>query len=384
MIPAISQLAKVRYSLAVLDGRGRVVSQRRMFYRRRNLILDSGLDYIGGSNWAAAFAYIAVGTGTTPTKRDSGAVTVSRTDDVLTASAGYFEAADVGRLFKFDSGEEVRISGYTSPTEVTTATSGDIAAAEGTMWYVNQTALAAESARTSTYSTDSGANGSTYSAGVWTHKRTAIFAPVGGPVTYREIGWSWGGVGTALFGRDLLAGAGVSLATGQQLRVVVEVSVAYSPVTSTACGDVGAGGFDTSGQCGIENVGRVARVQSGGSVNGNDMLDPGLIGRLVSTATGATAINPAVSSGDAAAVSGLVGHATSSDAVYVAGSFRRSFSYTYSVNQSNSAALRSVFFQGGGNLPIFRVLFASAQTKLSTQTLRVEFTLSWGRVLSNA
>ena len=381
MIPAIHQSARVHYRVEVLDASGRLIRRMR---RRRNLILDGGLDYIGGSSWVAAFTHAAVGTGTTPTKRDSGAVTVSRTGDVLTASAGFFEAADVGRLFKFDTGEEVRISGYTSATEVTTATSGDIAAAEGTVWYVNQTALAAESKRTSTYSTDSGANGSSYALGVWTHKRTFIFAAESGPVTYREIGWSWGGVGTALFGRALLEGAGVSLVTGQQLRVVVELSVAYAPVTSTACGNVGSGGFDSSGQCGIENVGRVGVVGADGTGNGASTLDPGGSGRLVSTATGDGAIVDAVASGNPPVVAGLVGHATSSSPGYVAGTFRRSFGYTYSVSQSNSPALRSIFVQSGGDRPVFRVLLSSAQAKASTQTLRVEYTLSWGRVLSNA
>src|SRR5690606_11548336 len=160
--------------------------------------------------WAASFTSAVVGTGTDPVRRDSGAVTLSRAGTTVTASAGFFEAADVGRLLKMDTGEDMRVISFASSTSVEVDTSRPIAATPGTVWYVNQTALVSESKRSNTYSTDGGANGSTFLVDTWTHKRTFVFSAEAGPVVYREIGWSWTNtVGANLFGRDLLAGAGV-------------------------------------------------------------------------------------------------------------------------------------------------------------------------------
>lgn len=86
-----------------------------------------------------------------PNRRDSGAVTFSSawidaaTPFVVTASAGFFVAADAGRLLKLASGEELAISAYTSATQVTVA-AYPVAPANaqiGTVWYDNQTALEA-------------------------------------------------------------------------------------------------------------------------------------------------------------------------------------------------------------------------------------------------
>lgn len=375
----IRQTAAVRYTVAVIDADGRVVSQRGP---KRNLILDSGLNALASTSWTDQFQTAHVGTGTTPTKRDSGAVTFTRTGSTVTASAGFFEAADVGRLLRFDTGEEVRITAYSDAQTVTTADSGSIAASEGTVWYVNQTALISQSKTTSTYATTGGANGSSFASGVWTHKRTFLFSAEAGSVTYREIGWS--ASGGSLFGRDLLAGVGVSLIAGQQLRVTVELSVTYSQLVSTAFGDVGSGGFATTGACGIENVGQVGKVNTNGSSSSVNMLDPGgSPGRQIGLATGAAAIADAVSSGDSAAMSGVVDSQTATSASYVTGAFARSFAVTFGVSAGNSTALRSIYFHSGNNRPTYRVLTASSQTKTADQTLRIEFTLSWGRTLVN-
>ena len=387
MIPSIFQRACVRYRVEVLDASGRVLRRER---RRRNLILDQGLDGIAVRSWAASFTYAVVGTGATPTKRDSGAVTVSRAGDVLTASAGFFEAADVGRLFKFDTGEEVRIAGYTSATEVTTATSGDIAAAEGTVWYVNQTALSAELMRTATYSSDSGANGSTYAAGVLTHKRTFVFPAVGGPVTVREIAWSHtSSPGANLFGRDLLAGAGVTLLSGQQLRVTVELSVLYSPVSATAAASVGAGGFDSAGSFSLQGL-AVEYVSAGGGTTAGSVFagygaDPHAQKAIVlATDGGALA---AANFGAGPSVSGELASVNVSGSAYAAGSFARTFGHTFSVGQGNSSSIRSLALcyldSVGSRRSCLRHLLGAPQTKTSVQTLRVAFTMTWGRTLVN-
>ena len=379
-VTAPTQSAEVQYTVEVLDASGRVA---RRLDRKRNLILDQGLDGVAVRSWAASFTHAAVGTGTTPTKRDSGATTLSRTGSTVTASAGFFEAADVGRLLKFDTGEEVRITAFTDAQTVTTADSGAIAAAEGTVWYVNQAGLTAEVKRTGTYSNDAGANGSTFSAGAWTHKRTFIFTAETGTVVYREIGWSHTAApGSNLFGRDLLAGAGVALVAGQQLRVSVELSVAYSPVSSTAYASV-VTGWAQGGTQGIESAGEgnVQIVTAAGGLGGAGALDPSEAGAAwVSTL--ATAISP-ITSAQLSDNPVILAKAPTL-AAYAGGTFFRERSVTFASTEANSSNIRSIaiginqFWRG------FRILLAAAETKTSAQTLTLVFRLSWGRVLNNA
>lgn len=377
---AITSAAQVHYQISVLNSDGSVARQ---LPRKRNLILDQGLDAIASTPWADVFTVAVLGTGTTPTKRDSGATTFTRTGSTVTASAGFFEAADVGRLLKFDSGEEVRISAYTDPTTVTTSTSGAIAAAEGTVWYVNQTGLFAESKRSNTYSTGGGECGSTFSAGVWTHKRTFIFSAETGTVTYREIGWaSTTGAGANLFGRDLLAGVGVTLVNGQQLKVSVELTVAYAPYTSAAWANV-ITGWSTNGTHGIESS-LNRRVSSTGGAVGFVALEPSGPNRVyVSDQSAAIA---AMSSNDDSPVQGGFTAANSSASSYSAGSFTRSHSGTFGVGSANGA-IRSLLighFDGTYHRYSYRVLLSAPETKANTHTLSITFTFTWGRVLSNA
>jgi hypothetical protein len=379
-ITAPTQSAQVHYTVAVLDDRGRAV---RRLKRKRNLILDQGLDGIAVRSWAASFTHAAVGTGTTPTKRDSGAITVSRTGSTLTASAGFFEAADVGRLFKFDTGQEVRITAFSSATAVTTATSGAIAAAEGTVWYVNQTGLATETKRSGTYSTDAGANGSSFLAGTWTHKRTFIFSAETGTVTYREIGWSHTATaGANLFGRDLLAGVGVTLVSGQQLRVVVQLSVSFSPGESSPYVNT-ITGWTQDGAHGIETASTVNLdfVQTNGVVNSDGALDPCGAGQAW-TSTMSAAIRPISSS--QLSDSGVIFSKGYVLAAYSSGTFFRDRTVTFSTTETNSSSIRSVGYGLNGANCAHRIVFNSNQAKTSAQTLSLTFRLSWGRVLNNA
>jgi len=377
-----TQSAEVHYTVEVVDAASGRVARR--LPRKRNLILDQGLDGIAVRSWVASFTHAAIGTGTTATKRDSGAITVSRSGSTLTASAGFFEAADVGRLFKFDTGQEVRITAFTSATQVTTADSGAIAAAEGTVWYVNQTGLTTETKRSATYSTDSGANGSTFLSGTWTHKRTFIFSAETGTVTYREIGWSHtASAGANLFGRDLLAGVGVTLVSGQQLRVIMELSIAYSPATPAAYANV-VTGWTQGGTCGIESLGAgaIATVGANGNpASAGEGMDPHTTGTVwistLSTPVVATTESQLSDNPPILALSPTL-------AAYASGSFFRDRQVVFSTTQGNSANIRSIGMGTNQFWRSFRVLLNAPETKTSSQTLTLVFRLSWGRVLNNA
>lgn len=377
----IYQAASVRYTLEILGPDGLLV---RRVPAKKNLILDGGLDAVASRAWISNFTHAVVGTGTTPTRRDSGAITFSRSGTTVEASAGFFEAGDAGRLLKFDTGEEVRIVSFTDSTHVETADSGTIASAEGTIYYVNQTALTTFSKGTNSYTTDSGDNGTTFLTDTFTFKRSFIFGVESGTVNYREIGWSHVGTGTSLFGRDLLAGSGVTLIAGQQLKAICELSVTLSPASSIAFTNPITGWGDDGTQ-GIEH-GALCRIDANGSLVfvATDALEPGsntfAKGFGLETATGA------IGALSASLGPTLTRHAVLGADSYTSGSFQRVWRGVIPIGSANASNWRSVTYGGtdGGSLRrVYRVLMDTDQTKLSTHVLELEFTLSWGRILTN-
>lgn len=377
--------ASVHYRVSVLEN-GREI---RRLPRKRNLILDAGLDRVATNYWAEMTRYAAAGTGTNPVKRDSGAVTFTRAGNVVTASAGFFEAGDVGRLIKWDTGEEAYISAYNSTVEVETADSGTIAASEGTVWYVNRTGLQAEVKRSGTYGSDSGDNETTFSLGAWTFKRTFIFSEEVGAVTYNEIGWSYANsAGNNLFGMDIITG-GVSLVAGQQLKVVVELTLPLGPAAPTPWSNT-ISGWSTDGECCAESV-TISSAAAFGFVNNDGTPNFGPL-NSGGVFDGNTNKNCYLSNDSTALVSQTtstisapsnVGSKNLAGQTYINGTFKRDFTGKFLVSEGNSAAIRSIFFHTQAPNRTFRVLLDSAETKDSDHTLSITFTLSWSRVLVN-
>jgi hypothetical protein len=390
--PELRQSAFVRYSTHVLNPDG---SFARRGQWKRNLILDGGLDGIAVRAWAESFTYAAIGTGTNPVKRDSGSTTFSRSGDTVTASASFFESADVGRLLKVDSGEEMYITAYGSGTSVTVNASGTLAASEGTVYYVNRTALQTEAKRTKSCRTNSGDNGSTWSSAnkTWTHQRSFIFSAESGPVTYREIGWSWGSGSTALFGMDLIPGGGDSLVAGQQYLVIVQLVVAYSPATPTTAPDVGSGGWNTSGQISLGDVRQalaISYVDANGNANGGGGtgLEPSVAGfgaySNFSLFTNGAYTLPEATNGAVSVPAGIMSSANNyaCDA-YTSGTFTRTKSVKFGVSEAYANHWGACIYNGYAPTVLLVVKFTAAQAKANTHTLEIRFRFSWGRTLVN-
>lgn len=376
--PLTRSAASVTYRAAILDAATGV--EVATLPRKKNLILDSGLDMVAVHRWTDCITYAAAGSGTTATRRDSGAVTVSRSGSTLTASAGWFVAGDVGRLFKFASGEEVRISAYSSATSVTTTTSGTIAAAPGTMWSVNQTALAAEIVRTNNYGTGGGDNSVSLNAatGILTQKRTFVFPAETGTVTYREVGWSPNfASGSALFGRDVLAGSGLTLVAGQQLKIVLELAITLELLTP---GDANAAAWTTG-----TATQQFENIYYGGTWDPSAVASGG-VRAFVGTSTAAFIAPRLTDSEPGGPLDGTIFDVAVTAAPYVAGSFQRDFSGFFDLNAGNSSALRCAGFGFQGYYtfyPILRVRYAANQVKNSDHSLTLPFRHTWGRVLTN-
>jgi hypothetical protein len=385
---SLSQKAEVHFQASILNADGSVA---RLFPRRKNLILDTGLDKIATQPWSNCFRYCAVGTGSTPTQRASGVITFTQSTTALVASASFFQAGDVGRLFKFGTGtagSEMYITAFTDDQNVTVSLSQTIGSPTvGTIWYVNQTGLTTETARTGTVQLNGGDNQSTVSSPTITHKRTFLFPAVGGTVTYNEIGWSENsGAGANLFGRAVFT-PGVTLVLGQQLRVVVTLAVTYGPSAPTAVGNVGTL-LDTSGNLMLEvltcdqgGYDSTAKVQSNGVSNSPEGLDvPASHEAMAITATYSQNGAPATPLGPT--LTALAGIAMTL-ASYSAGSFTRTASATYPVASYNGNLHGLSHKQGDPLRSGVDVKFTTPQAMTSAQTLTIVWRFTWDRILTN-
>jgi len=372
---SINQAASVNYTIEVLNNNGEVV---KTLPRKHNLILDQGLDGIAVRTWESAALVAVVGTGTTPVRRDSGATTLSRSGTTVTASASFFEAGDVGRLIKWDSGEESKVTSFTSATEVVVADSGTIAADAATIWYVDQVGLATETKRVSGPLSAV----TSFIRPVLKYTREFTFSAETGTITYREIGWSHTTIaGNNLFGRDLLPGSGVTLTDTQQLRVTLELDIELSPTQPVAWTNP-ITGFTSNGQFVLQGI-SISTIRP----FERNPIEPSSGGTRVGLITNSTAL-----SDTAAAFVEDAGTAsqTKTLSTYVAGSFTRTHTYSITTTQENVANFRKLVMGIYVGNPIFRltspvtVLLDSPETKASTHTLTLVYTYNWGRKLSNA
>jgi len=370
--------ASVIYETQIIDAKtGRTIKRNAP---KRNLLLDSGLDGIAVRSWWDSFSHCVLGSGTTPTKRDSGAITVSITSEVATASAGYFEAADVGRLLKLDSGQEVYIDGYTSTTEVTVTGASDDAASEATIWYVNETGHGSEEVRSSTLADGSSGNGSTWDGSKAEHKRTFIFPTETGALTYREIGWSHtSSAGNNLFGRDLIPGGGDSIAPGQRYKVTVRLRITPSPITQVSIPNVG-GTWDTSGDAIISTLYYAFYSDYEGE---NEFYDTtGNIEPYSSKGVQVLNSDFTLPSAPVDTPGTLLSGNEATRAGYVPGSREVGFSRTFSVSQGNGT-IYGLSIIGGAHREFMKIKFDTPQTKDSDHELTISFKLKWGRILTN-
>ena len=361
-----------------------------------NLILDQGLN-----NWGSGTIFLAtlatacaVGTGTTPVVRDStGTAQITAAGTAVSADAPFFEAGDVGRLLKMDSGGEAYITVFTDTQNVTVGTSlGAVGPEDAAVWYVNQTGLATETKRSTTYLTGAGNCGTSDVSNVRTFKLTYDFSAEGAPINYTELGWSHtGSAGSNLNSRALISGGSVAVGAGQQLRVIYEWSVTTSQNASTAGtstvtgwpvapavtqdGDmilsrpfVGFKSIDTSG-----NVGASSGNYEPGTTGGN----------IISLSTTATLPTFGNTYGGGSPANNTASTSNSNPA-YVAGSFTRTKNGTWNLSTANRTDWRGVTRVGAASNEFGWVfVWDEGQTKANTHTLTIGMPCFWQRILTN-
>lgn len=249
----------VKVKTRLMDARtGKVVKERPW---EKNLVLDQGLNALAQDTTnslqcfpATCSTYCQIGSSNTAVKVSSGAVTFTQAGTTLTASAGFFTASMVNGLFKWGTGTggvEVYITGFTSTTQVTVATSATVSTPEvGTVWMVQQTALQSFLFTSNTYQTLSGDCSTTVVGNVITIQRTYIFGVQASPYSVNEIGWNPTSSTSRCLGRLVLSSTDV-VGTSNFYVVVLAISFTYSPSSPTAVADVGTN-VNTAGNAMIE------------------------------------------------------------------------------------------------------------------------------------
>lgn len=357
-----------------------------------NLITDAGLDMPASYVFHRCFYYFAVGTGTRPTKRDSGTITATRSGSTVTASAGFFEAGDVNRTLKLDTGLVTRITAFNSATEVTVADAGTSSASEFTIWYTSDNAHEAEVLRFAATGGGAGEQTTRIDGATIIYRRTGTSGVFGAPAILREIGWAPASSGN-LFGRALIPGGGDSVTAGQQYKVQVELSVTLSPATPTAAANIGSG-MNSSGQYGFTAWGYdalgaavggeqvLATLQPGNDNANAKGIEPSNAGDFrLALAAGSPGV-PALALGQRTQTDTLFGYGAISRAAYVAGS--RAVTWTLALTATEwSGTFGGLRIGWGSYAENWRHEFATPVTKTSLQTLSLSVTARWDRVLNN-
>ena len=350
---------------------------------KKNLILDSGLNYLCSTTTDLSFdsSSVALGLGTTATYTDSASVTATTSGTSVIASGSIFTVDMVGALIKWDSGEEAYISAFTSDTQVTIGTSVT-ANTTFTVWYVNQTALSSPSVTSSTR-----IENTTSRSGVTVVRTCGYdFAVEVSNKVYTEGGFII--QGSTLFSRFLIDGGSVTVLIGQQARMYYILSINASNTVAASTSwtldsyDSGSpGGWDTP--AGQHHIVSLRGIDGLAQYHGASLLpsiDSGSDRLYISTTSSLLGFNANTS----VDVSGAIGtYASGSLASYTSGNFYRDSSYYFSAAHSNTSSIRSVFLCSYYGKVSWQFLFDSAKTKDDVHSLTLKLRRSLSRTLTN-
>lgn len=365
---------EVYFTLEAINPDGSVASA---LPRQHNLVTDNGLNLIAGAHSLSLQTTLMWGTGALVTKRASGAITVALAAGVLTADAAFFVAADVGRIFKFATGEEVRIAAYTSATSVTTADARTIAAAIGTIHYVNLAALVNQVGYLSGATTTTAARDTD---GTYTWRRTRTFLTEAFAATSVITELAWGPANGNIFGlHEIVA---FPVAAGQQMRVTLECATKSSiPFTPAAVANFGTN-VDASGTMCMDNVLRVwsiaepSQQQACGIIPVAFSHTPGQAADLSIYGNGGCPAN--------ASTSTTMGCWLVSEG-YTAGTFTLTRGGTMAAGSFSGTVYGLAHAETDGSYPRtgLHVKFTTPFTVTKDDSLKVKWTYTWGRTLVN-
>jgi hypothetical protein len=365
--------------------------------RRHNLLMNAGLDQVAQDDWQHGFEWFVKGTGALPVENASGSVTFTQVGNQLTASAPFFASTDVGAIFKYGigtAGAQFTVTAFTSNVLVTLSGSDTVPTPTvGTLWYVTQTAMDTPQGSSKAYVSGSCGSALDVTTGIWTGTRVILFPAEVGTVTITELGWfnsgSGGVLGAVMLGRVVLPGSGVTLVTGQQLEVELQVNVTFSPIAQTAVADVSGGAWDTAGTFLLEFVeifsggpGIADVIQANGLSGTSGYLSAGSVTR---DGDGGTNLMTGAYSQNATLQNAPGVHATfdtnNTLGSYSTGSFITTLVGVF--NPASGVGLISVVGLGNNSTMLASLLLTTPIAKDNTHSLTLTWETQLGQILTN-
>lgn len=351
-----------------------------------NLLTDVGMDWVCGNATQIGFFNAAkLGTGTTPTVYDSGAITASAAGIALTASSSFFTSGMVGMVIQWDSGTKAYIQSVTDGTNAVLTTSV-MASGAFAVHAVNRTGLANLVATQTTKYTD----GVTRSSGVSKRTMSWVFEIESVNRNYTEGGifcnWDGSGYNTAL-SLFLLTGGTVTILIGQQATLGYEFSASVNTSAVTATWPMSE--YDTTDPQGWNSTSGQHQVVSLRSLDG------------IAEYHGATllpSIDDGSDCGSITTTSSLIGYADEAvvrvsgeigsrvkgwKSPYVLGTFYRDSTYVFGATHSNTTAIRSFILTEYYSNMAWQFLFDTTKGKTSNQSLSLTIRRALNRVLVN-
>ena len=380
--PILSRLV-AEHAEALAAGHSREVYSSGL---RPNLLTDAGMDWVCGNATKIDFFDAAkLGTGTTPTVYDSGAITANAAGTALTASSSFFTSLMAGMVIQWDGGAKAYIQSVADGTNAVLATS---VTAYGTfaVHAVNRTGLANPVATQTTKYTDD----ITRVSGVSKRTMSWVFAIETVNRNYTEGGifcdWDGYRYNTAL-SLFLLTGGTVTILIGQQATLGYEFSASVNTSAVTATWPMSEydttdpqGWNSTSGQ---HQVVSLCALDGIASYHGSPLLPSIGSGndRGVLTTTSSLLGYGDNSSVDVPTAIGSFVNGSLSG--YTPKSFYRDSTYVFGSTHSNTTAIRSFMIHGYYGKVAWQFLFDTAKGKTSNQSLSLTIRRALNRVLVN-
>jgi hypothetical protein len=427
----VGQSLSGRYKVMVVDKDENIVYEQKDW--AKNLILNQGMEALTSLTYQGVMGIAFNGSGVRPNYIYAGASTGSLASSTVTltpsanpgdglqsfvaASSGYSAAASVGDMIKFDNGNEYRITNVGGATTLTVTPTGTEASVQSfTLWKTSQVGLQSpvHVAGSGGASGGSPAYGSSWFTGtgycgtqttienVTGQRRTWDFAYETSSVTFTEVGVGWPANGNTanptftqanVFSRVVLPNT-LSLTSGQKMRLIYELDVAFLPYTAST------GGFpmtasitnwpvspatDTGARYNTQYF-LIQEINTNGNAStaGNSVLEPASTPYcFVSTYSSSVLNASGAGTNRQGSYHDYVG--IESQDPYTPLSFTRYKNYTFPTTtvSSNIRCMGLGYTQGNpatGNA--FVVQFNQNQTKTNVQTLSLTWIYTWGRVLA--
>ena len=223
-----------------------------------NMITDYGMNRLASIPWASFLNGFILGTGTTPTNRKTGNISLSRVGTIVTTDLDFFTNDDAvfNRVLQFSDDSKARIVKFTSEKEVLVDIDGaSLVDAGGIIWNVEQDTIDEYYTYTSSVdSSQTNPNGATWDTSdpaklIRTTWRSLYrdFLTETEPTIITEAGWTHSfdtnKAFSKLFGRIVFP---VPITVNTNERLVIKVEMSRSWVNGTVL-SLGDGIFDTPG-----------------------------------------------------------------------------------------------------------------------------------------